>query len=56
MTAAVRPICWKISTPNRCYCAYESNALRQVMEKRNACICIKPAPGRLGPPAFCPFL
>ncbi|SMF82123.1 transposase, IS4 family [Tistlia consotensis] len=36
--------------------AYDSNALRQTMDKRGAWACIKPMPGRKDPPAFSPFL
>lgn len=36
--------------------AYDSNALREAMDKRGAWACIKPMPGRNDPPAFSPFL
>ena len=36
--------------------AYDSNALRETMNKRGAWACIKPMPGRLDPPAFSSFL
>ena len=36
--------------------AYDSDALRQALQKRGAWACIKAMPGRLDPPAFSPFL
>lgn len=36
--------------------AYDSNALRQRLEKRGVWACIKSMPGRLSPPAFSAFL
>lgn len=36
--------------------AYDSNALREVMDKRGVWACIKPMPRRKDPPAFSPFL
>lgn len=36
--------------------AYDSNALREAMDKRGAWACIKPMPGRKDLPAFSPFL
>jgi transposase len=36
--------------------AYDSNALRETMDKRGAWACIKPVKNRTKPPAFSPFL
>ena len=36
--------------------AYDSNALREAMDKRGVWACIKPMPRRKDPPAFSPFL